>query len=898
MRLRIIPHGPIWLFLSATPALAAITDAQVSGTTSLQAIVTYTAPDKNPCTLQVSESPSLSPLVHDVDPSLFAGANSDGGGSLARVWVIGRRKADKAADGKRYSRALQCNTKHYYQLTCGSDQVSGNFTTSNIPLGRTYAETVPIDRSNPGQYALPDYDPNNRNNQTIIDPNTGILLKPVSIPNDTSYLSRVGMGWSASGSVMICDPTLSNGGYHCGFPAYQNNLTQMYWINPQTGEVRNLGWPSTVFIPHQLDAASPRNGWNVSGFDVFHVTLWPNDQGVAQGNQIGYTLNGFYPNLVASAQAFTANDSIPFDPSQFGCGLTSAKANHLVVNCFYHEQDSPGWTIVLDVSGGPTVQPAIIAATPIFANPRSRWCGVHTAFDSGEDPIALNKVIHLWNLYELNLTAAIGAGDSTIQVSGEPASTNVTSGPAHLLDAAAGDYFQFRDGSGEVIQIAQKLSPTTWVINRAIQALGYHAGTASHAAGTALVSMCSTNMNSTGDTYWRYLDDPHGQDATNQFFIADYNFEGDHNSERGQYRVKVADSGYNVATGGFTNLNVSPQESFSIGSSFAGDRGAAFGNSVQAHPSYLNLWAPGVEKSWFLDMIPFVGDAASIQPVGGFLYKYSAAVGIHPKTHAIFGITVGTPLVDVSGPGSVLTGAASDAYKFCIVENAGECVAGSQVGDVYFNANSSDIQSCQGNGGATLNISPPDICIFDQASRTSQVAQFSMLSREGVGGSNSRGLTYGLVGYRNMQYFASAKALPDGSWTLFPVDQPDGTMEVWMAKIPPLPTPDGIDRTNFINVPVNPGTFPGAASASVQYGYEENGPVASFYCRQRQETCAIPATLGTSLNIPGIPQRVLYHRIQYFDSSNNLIGQSKIAAVVVDQASSTPALPSDDALIR
>jgi hypothetical protein len=60
----------------------------------------------------VSESVSLTSLVHDVDPRLFTRANSDGGGN--RTWVIGRRKADRAADGKRYGRALQCNTKHSF----------------------------------------------------------------------------------------------------------------------------------------------------------------------------------------------------------------------------------------------------------------------------------------------------------------------------------------------------------------------------------------------------------------------------------------------------------------------------------------------------------------------------------------------------------------------------------------------------------------------------------------------------------------------------------------------------------------------------------------------------------------------------------------------------------------
>ena len=75
-------------------------------TTETQAVIRYDAPDSNPCTVQISESMSLSPPVHDVDPALFPGSNLDSRmGSVSngphRVFVAGKRDAERAADGRR-----------------------------------------------------------------------------------------------------------------------------------------------------------------------------------------------------------------------------------------------------------------------------------------------------------------------------------------------------------------------------------------------------------------------------------------------------------------------------------------------------------------------------------------------------------------------------------------------------------------------------------------------------------------------------------------------------------------------------------------------------------------------------------------------------------------------------
>ena len=174
--------------LSTVCLQGAIENVQVTGATATQAVVTYTAPDESPCRWEVSESDSLRPIVHDVNEGLFPGANQDDRpGSLLqgrqRIVVIGRRSAERAADGKRYSRALQANTVHYFRIVCGSDVATGSFTTENIPLGLTHNDPLPVDPEAPGQYAWPTMSWTDRG-EKVVDPLTGLLLQRMTLPLD------------------------------------------------------------------------------------------------------------------------------------------------------------------------------------------------------------------------------------------------------------------------------------------------------------------------------------------------------------------------------------------------------------------------------------------------------------------------------------------------------------------------------------------------------------------------------------------------------------------------------------------------------------------------------------------------------------------------------------------
>lgn len=64
----------------------------VCGTTALQAALNYTAANSNQCTVEVSTSPTYSPVVLAVDATKFINANMDGQTNIgARTFVVGRR---------------------------------------------------------------------------------------------------------------------------------------------------------------------------------------------------------------------------------------------------------------------------------------------------------------------------------------------------------------------------------------------------------------------------------------------------------------------------------------------------------------------------------------------------------------------------------------------------------------------------------------------------------------------------------------------------------------------------------------------------------------------------------------------------------------------------------------
>jgi hypothetical protein len=157
--------------------------------------------DQSLCTAEVSESPNFVPLVNDLDESKGGARTTatrpdwvqDGG-----VWniVVGRRTSVPVG-GRFYSLALQTATDHYVRVTCGSDPtVVTTFRTDTPVQGSALNELPPFHSGGAFNYAWPTLDLNDQKNSAVVDPLTGVLIKPALSAAATGRARDQQKNWS------------------------------------------------------------------------------------------------------------------------------------------------------------------------------------------------------------------------------------------------------------------------------------------------------------------------------------------------------------------------------------------------------------------------------------------------------------------------------------------------------------------------------------------------------------------------------------------------------------------------------------------------------------------------------------------------------------------------------
>lgn len=174
------------LFLVAACSLyAANIPVTAVEATSTSVILRYRSTGAGTCTIIVSESSTLSPVVNAVNGTLFTNANNDTSplnNGLERNVVVGSQAISQGSDNNYYSLALHAATQHFGSVTCGSDSGTFTFATLNPRLGSPPLAPL-FNSAQFGNYAQPTINWTNLL-QNYIDAQTGILLRRITTPGD------------------------------------------------------------------------------------------------------------------------------------------------------------------------------------------------------------------------------------------------------------------------------------------------------------------------------------------------------------------------------------------------------------------------------------------------------------------------------------------------------------------------------------------------------------------------------------------------------------------------------------------------------------------------------------------------------------------------------------------
>jgi len=511
--------------------------------------------------------------------------------------------------------------------------------------------------------------------------------------------------------------------------------------------------------------------------------------------------------------------------------------------------------------------------------------------------------------------------------------------PGEYGTAAVGDYFVLGHATGELARLVVK-NGNVWTFQRGF-ARSLIAATGNNPPVYAVCnSESEPSQLAAPEYFWNYTADPHGTNTTGTTVIGDpYSINAHYYWQNGTSassytldpRCNTTNGAncYQTRVGAIPGvLNVPPAAVVQLNPFFSGKHGYAGANEVQTHPTGPGARSSMADRNYFLDGRPFnggpisgssngfnIGDSPATL-ISGQLWKFAPAQipFLDRKFMATLAAVGPKPLKDISGPLSQIGTGSTDAYKYCVVGQPGECRAGSAVGEVYINAPFVDLAYCNSPGQATPGSDDIDLCIGNNAMVYNAIMEAGVNSVD-MTGATQRVLTNGFGRIRLLPIFWHPNALPNARWMLVisPYAADGFRTEVFVVRVPPPPTPDSFNRNTFVPmaVTVPPPPPPGMPfdNVIVEFGYNENGSASSFYCTSRSETCAVglaknPDTTdplnpfyfetseasaltgnkcsrGCVIAVPAISQRILYGRIVYRDASNAAVARSAMFATSV-----------------
>jgi hypothetical protein len=607
-------------------------------------------------------------------------------------------------------------------------------------------------------------------------------------------------------------------------------------------------------------------------------------------------------------------------------------------------QDTKGWMFLFTLgdrtparTGSNSIRP--IAAASSYSKAPLSWCYVHGGGvpEEGWAVFACNDFSYRGSAatYVMTLTSAAlntsvgvpgglnGCPSNPLGVSGKNCTDITVNGePRQMADGSflqptqVGDLIRM---DNEYLRIVAKRSPTSLTVQR-----GYVGKVAAH-AGVILTMSCGV-LNSRGAKVgvWNYRMDPQGANSMRKTILADSTVNGGHggrgsgihiNAGTGSWQIgealcpsSILTPGgvcYMIRRGSWGTVVSSPLQTAAHNPPFAGKLGIGVPNQVDSHPG------PCLNSSCF-DARPMNGGltgigsaAAPFFNVGGQLWRGSGGQTLNRKFLTTMAYAGRFPLVDISGPGSLIGLDSVDSYKYCIAMAANECHPGAAAGDVYVNAPFISTPYCSYPGMAVQGDDTNPICIGDLGAYTGNLAQIGV-STQDIYGTYSRRLGPAYSRWNQHAVYWNSQSPPNGRLLFSQVRWLDGVRhENIITILPPLPQPDGVARGTFVpvRVPIPPPPGPAAKSAVVEFGYLENGGPRTFFCTSRQENCVAtqdaidPANPfafaqtenysgtiyapGAAITIPALSQRILYYRFRYLGLSGQTvaIGATQIAAV-------------------
>jgi hypothetical protein len=544
------------------------------------------------------------------------------------------------------------------------------------------------------------------------------------------------------------------------------------------------------------------------------------------------------------------------------------------------------------------------------------------------------------------------------------------SGWDYIGDSAVGDVMCVLNKAGsdcaEFVYINSKTDHTHWQVARGFGFLGV-TDLSVNSNSIAQMSYGGTDYryhNQTIGVTWDYLNDPHGQNLGGAYVIpfVNYSHETRHDNVGMGY---IGDPNFVDALGtniylygaNFTDGLAWPN-SFVASPNFAG-KGAgasAYSEVCQPHIGYGQDAAPLSQQTYGIDVRPcsFIGNTlvGAATNVSGNLFKFTSttidgdnltniggsgnSVGINRKFQATLAFAGNQPLIDISGPASVIDGTTAHNYQYCIARRARECFGGGAQGDIYVNwpyPYPFDNGTFGAGNGCSYADASCGIEVFNTGFNANNASEIGFIpGGKDPTGSRSRILTYFLGRHRLQNDQGNAHLLPDASFAVFYPGYGGigGTVNetpYLLAKLPPYPDPDGVNRTTFVPIQLDitapltssstrseptpartaQRTTSAVSTAVILFGYEENEPVGwtspHFYCTSRQEACVAqsstidaanpfafqtsdsPAGLACStsctITIPAISGRVLRYQVQYKNSLSQVVAETSVQVVAV-----------------